>query len=85
MVPSVTLGGWLFVPIIGLVLAAWGFFCLLYLIPRTQQNSNVRTDIFAVRACYWVIIAGLMCTTVWLLSAVLVRSLAILKATQILH
>jgi len=83
--PSVTLAGWIFVPIVGLSLTLGGFWCLLRLIPKSQQNPNVRTDIFAVRASYWAIVVGLACTAVWLVSAVLVRSLVILKAWQIIH
>jgi hypothetical protein len=83
--PGVTLAGWIFVPIVGLSLTFGGFWCLLRVIPRTQQNANVRTDIFAVRASYWAIVVGLVCTAVWLLSAVLVRSLVMLKATQVIH
>jgi hypothetical protein len=83
--PGVALAGWVFVPIVGLSLILGGFWCLLHLIPRSQQNANVRTDIFAVRASYWAIVVGLLCTAVWLLSAVLVRSLVILKATQVIH
>ena len=83
MFPGVTLAGWIFVPFVALSLAGWGFSCLLYFIPRTQHNPNVRTDIFAVRASYWAIVLGLACTAVWLLSAVLIRSLVVLRAFQV--
>ncbi len=85
MFPNAFLGGWLFVPFVSLFLAGWGFYCLLYLIPRTQQNANVRTDIFAVRASYWAIVVGLLCMTAWILSAIVIRSLLMLKAVQIIH
>lgn len=85
MFPGVTLAGWIFVPFVGLFLTFGGFVCLLYLVPRSKQNPNVRTDIFAVKACYWAIVAGLVCTTIWLLSAVVVRSLVILKDTKVIH
>ncbi len=85
MFPSVTLAGWIFAPFVGLLLTWWGFYCLLRVIPRSQQNANVRTDAFAVRASYWAIGVGLGSTAAWLLSAILVRSLAILKATQVLR
>lgn len=85
MLPSVTFDGWVFVPIIGLSLTAWGFICLLYLIPRTQKNPNVRTDIYLVRASYWSIVLGLTCTTLWLLAGVLVRSWVMLKVAQFMH
>jgi hypothetical protein len=85
MLPSVTFAGWIFVPIIGGLLTAWGFFCLLYLIPRTQKNPNVRTDVSAVKASYWAIVVGLASTGAWLLSAIILRSMAILRATQALR
>ena len=85
MYPSVTLAGWVFVPIIGSVLILGGFWCLLRLIPASQEKAHVRTDIFAVRASYWAIIVGMVCTAAWLLSAVLVRSLVMLKATGVIH
>jgi hypothetical protein len=85
MFPSVTYGGWVFVPIIGLSLIVWGFLCLMYLIPRGKGDSNVRTDVFSVRASYMTIVVGLACTTVWVLSAVVVRCLAILKFAHIMH
>lgn len=85
MYPGVSLAGWVFVPIIGLLLVAWGFLCLIWLIPRSQQNASVRTDVFAVRASYWAIVVGMVCTASWLLSAVLVRSLVMLKASGVVH
>jgi hypothetical protein len=83
--PGVTLAGWIFVPFVGLLLTFGGLGCLLYLVPRSKQDANLRTDIFAVKACYWLIVVGLVCTSIWLLSAVLVRSLVVLKATQVIH
>jgi hypothetical protein len=85
MFPGPLFGGWITVPFIGIAIAGWGFVCLLYLIPRTQGNPNVRTDIFSVKASYWAIIVGLVCTSAWLLSAVIIRSLVILRVTQNLH
>jgi hypothetical protein len=85
MFPNVWFAGWIFVPFIGLVLAGWGFYCLLYLIPRTKQDPNFRTDIFAIRASYWSIVVGLACMIVWVLSAVVLRFLVILKAAQVIH
>jgi hypothetical protein len=69
----------------GLLLAGWGFYCLLRLIPRTQQNPNVRTDIFVLRASYCSIIVGLVCIAVWLLAVIVVDSIAALKALQVLR
>ena len=80
-----TLISWLFVPVLGLLIARWGFRCLLYLIPKTQQNPNLRTDIFLERASYWSIVVGLGCTAVWLLAAIAVDSIAVLKGLQVLR
>ena len=85
MFPTIWLGGWIFVPFVGLLLTIGGFYCILHLIPRSQQGANVRTDVIAVKASYWAIVVGLMCTAFWLLAAVLIRSLLILKAAQIIH
>jgi hypothetical protein len=85
MYPGLSLAGWVFVPVIGLLLVLGGFWCLLRLIPRSQEKASVRTDLFAVRASYWAIVVGLVCTGAWLLSAVLVRTLVMLKATGVTH
>jgi hypothetical protein len=85
MFPIVWFTGWIFVPIAGVLLAWWGFHCLLHLIPRTQENPNVRTDFFVLRASYWSIIVGLVCIAVWLLAAIVVDSMAVLKALQVLR
>ena len=85
MLPFLTLTGWIFVPLFGLLVAAWGFRCLLYLIPRTQQNPNFRTDVFLIRASYWSIIMGLVCSAAWLLASVAVDSIAVLETLRVLR
>jgi hypothetical protein len=85
MFPSVTLAGWILVPIAGLALTGGGFGCLFYLIPPVRHTGNVRTELYLAKASYWAIIAGLLCTTVWLLMAVVVRSLVILKSFHVIH
>jgi hypothetical protein len=85
MFPNVWFAGWFFVPFISLALAVGGFYSLLYLIPRSKQDPNYRTDIFAIKASYWSIIVGLGCMIVWVFSAVATRLLVILKATQVIH
>ena len=47
--------------------------------------SETRAEFYLARASYWAIILGLVCTTVWLLAAVIVRSLAMLKAFQVIR
>jgi hypothetical protein len=86
MFPIVWFAGWILVPVAGVSLASWGFYCLLRLIPRTQEkNPNVRTDFFVLRASYGSIIVGLVCIAVWLLAAIVVDSMAVLKGVQALR
>jgi hypothetical protein len=85
MLTVLTLAGWVFVPLLGLLMAGWGFRCLLYLIPQTQQSPNLRTDIFLLKASYWSIVVGLVCTAAWLLAAVAVDSIAVLETLRVLR
>jgi len=85
MFPSITLAGWVAVPITGVVLVLGGFGCLFYLIPPARHTSNIRVELYLAKASYSAIIVGLGCTTVWLLAAVLVRSLAVLKFWNVVH
>lgn len=83
MFPYVWFAGWILEPLVGLAVAGWGFHCLLHLIPQTHDNPNVRTDIFLLKASYWSIIVGLLCIAVWVLAAIFVDSVVILKAFHI--
>jgi hypothetical protein len=85
MLPSLTMAGWILAPVVGLLLAGWGFYCLLCLIPQTQQNPNVRTDIFVQRASLWSIVVGLACTAAWLVAAIVVDSIAVLETLRVLR
>lgn len=85
MFPGVTLAGWVIVPIVGGVLIVGGFACLFYLIPPTRHTSSTRVELYLTKASYGAIVVGLVCTTSWLLAAVVVRSLAVLKFWSVVH
>lgn len=83
MWPSFTLAGWVFVPIIGLGLVALGYISLVRWIPNCKHDDGVRTDFYSVRASYYMIGAGLFILVLWTVSAIVIRSLALLKALRV--
>lgn len=80
MALPLTFTDWLCVPIVGFALVGWGYVCLLWIIPRSQKQGNVRTDYYSAKVSYWVIMIGLLCVASWAIMVVVVQSLTTIKA-----
>jgi hypothetical protein len=83
MWPSALIAGWVFVPLAGIVFIASGFCALAKWIPKLSK-SEARTDIYFMRASMWLIAVGLFLLTLWALSAVAIRSWAMLRILRLI-
>jgi hypothetical protein len=83
MWPNFLMAGWVFVPVLGIVFIAGGYCALAKWIPNASKGE-ARTDFYSMRASLWVIGAGLFLLTLWALSAVVVRSWAMLRALRLI-
>ena len=54
------MGVFLMVSAIGIPLIVWGFFALLYVIPRCTPQSRVSTEFLSARAALWCVAVGLL-------------------------
>jgi len=77
--------GWLLIPILSVALTAAGYLSLTVWIPRLGQQDRVRTDVYASRVSCWMVFTGLAIMSLWAISVILVRSLAVLEALGVLH
>ena len=84
MWPPSTLAGWIYVPAVGILLAAFGFCSLTGRFWKVGQPDAVRSDIYVARLAYWFAAVGLLIVASWAVSAIVVRSLAVLKALGII-
>ena len=84
MWPNFTMAGWICVPVIGLACVVWGYYALVKLIPSRPAEEKVRTDFYSARASYYLIGVGLLILFLWSVSAMAIRTLAILKALDVI-
>jgi hypothetical protein len=71
--------------LVGIALTAVGFMSLLVWIPKLEKQDQIRTDIYAARVSCWAAGTGLAIVSLWTISGILVRSLAILKSIGVLR
>lgn len=79
MWPTNLIAGWIFVPFVGIACVLGGYWALVKWIPGDSKKDGVRTDFYSARASYYTIGVGLLILTLWATSAIVIRTLAILK------
>ena len=83
MWPSYLIAGWIFVPFVGIACVLGGYCALVKWIPADTKKDEVRTDFYSARASYYTIGVGLLILTLWAISAIAIRTLAMLKIFRV--
>jgi len=83
MWPNIMTAGWFFVPIFGVACIGGGFYALVKWIPNSPGKES-RTDVYSTRASCYVVGVGLFIVTLWAVSALVVRTVAMLKALHVM-